>query len=183
MIIIGITGKIGAGKGTVVEYLREQRGFMHYSARTFITEEVKRRGMPVDRPSMNEVSNDLRSAHSPAYIIESLYKIAKERGEDCIIESIRTIGEIEALRKIGHFHLLAVTADLPIRYERILFRNSETDHVSFEEFADMDELESKSTDPNKQNVDACIREADLVLHNNGTVQELYKEIENFLKML
>jgi len=32
--------------------------------------------------------------------------------QNCIIESIRTLGEIEALRKIGHFHLLAIKADL-----------------------------------------------------------------------
>jgi len=43
MIIIGITGTLGAGKGTVVEYLQE-KGFRHYSARGFITKEVEKRG-------------------------------------------------------------------------------------------------------------------------------------------
>ncbi len=133
MKIIGITGSIGAGKGTAVEYLKE-KDFLHYSARTFITEEVRKRGREVNRDSMAEVSNDLRRLCSPRYIIESLYKKAKVVGKDCIIESIRTLGEIEALKKIGHFHWIAVTADLPVRYQRIILRNSETDHISFERF-------------------------------------------------
>ena len=33
-IIIGITGTLGAGKGTVVEYLKK-KSFKHYSVRSF----------------------------------------------------------------------------------------------------------------------------------------------------
>ena len=33
MIIIGITGTLGAGKGTIVDYLVKQKGFVHYSVR------------------------------------------------------------------------------------------------------------------------------------------------------
>ncbi|HEX3095769.1 MAG TPA: AAA family ATPase, partial [Patescibacteria group bacterium] len=46
MIIIGITGTAGSGKGTVVEYLVSKYGFKHYSARGFITEELVRRNLP-----------------------------------------------------------------------------------------------------------------------------------------
>jgi len=183
MIIIGITGHIGAGKGTVVEYLTEIKGFKHFSARTFITKEIKRRGLPVDRDSMTLVSNDLRQTYSPSYIIESLYKEAKERGVDCIIESIRTPGEVDALRSIGHFFLLAVTADLPVRYQRVVLRAGVTDNISFETFVMQDEREAASTDPHKGNINECIRRADYVLNNNGSVQTLHKEIEDvFVKI-
>ena len=43
MIIIGITGTLGAGKGTIVDYLVKERGFVHYSVRAFITEEIEKR--------------------------------------------------------------------------------------------------------------------------------------------
>ena len=49
MITIGITGTLGAGKGTIVDYLVKNRGFVHYSVRAFITEEIKKRGMEVNR--------------------------------------------------------------------------------------------------------------------------------------
>ena len=71
MIIIGITGTIGAGKGTVVDYFTT-KGFRHYSARQFIVREIERRRLPVDRDTMVSVANDLRTAHSPSYIITSL---------------------------------------------------------------------------------------------------------------
>ena len=44
MIIIGITGTLGAGKGTIVDYLCKKRGFLHYSVREFLVEEIKNRG-------------------------------------------------------------------------------------------------------------------------------------------
>ena len=40
MLIIGITGTLGAGKGTVVEYLVEKKGFDHYSVRAFLLKEI-----------------------------------------------------------------------------------------------------------------------------------------------
>ncbi len=43
MIVIGITGMLGAGKGTVVEYLIRKHGYAHYSVREFLIEEVKKK--------------------------------------------------------------------------------------------------------------------------------------------
>ena len=72
MLIIGITGTIGAGKGTIVDYLVSRKGFKHYSVRAFIAVEIERRGMPVNRDSMVIVANDLRREHSPSYITDEL---------------------------------------------------------------------------------------------------------------
>jgi dephospho-CoA kinase len=183
MIIIGITGSIGAGKGTVVEHLKINKNFKHYSARALITEEIERRGLLLDRDSMILVSNDLREKNSPSFLVEELYRRAKQDGQNCIIESIRTLGEIEALRKIGHFHLLAVNADLPTRYQRVIARGSSTDNISFETFVEQNEREASSTDPHKQNISACIAQADFVLDNNRSVDELYEQIEKIFAEL
>ena len=74
MITIGITGTLGAGKGTIVDYLVKSRGFEHYSVRAFITEEIKRRGLPVNRDSMTQVGNDLR-AYRPEKRTVRLWKL------------------------------------------------------------------------------------------------------------
>jgi dephospho-CoA kinase len=183
MIIIGITGILGAGKGTVVDYLTEEKGFKHYSARAFITKEIEKRGLPVNRDTMTEVSNDLRKSNSPAYIIEQLYNIAELEGHNAVIESIRTSGEVEFLKSKGDFHLLSVDAPSKIRYERISTRGSETDNVSFEKFLADEEREMKSVDPNKQNIGWCVDHADYKLMNDGTVEDLQKDVDIILKKI
>lgn len=134
MTIIGITGTLGAGKGTVVDYL-VVKGFAHYSARDFITREIERRELPVNRDTMTIVANDLRATHSPSYIAETLYDEAAAAGKNAVIESLRTEGEIAALRAKGNFLLIAVDADPKIRYERIIARGSETDKISLKNFS------------------------------------------------
>ena len=181
MIIIGITGTLGAGKGTVVEYLTQHKNFSHYAARQFIKDEVIKRGLPVDRDSFTSVSNDLRAEHGPWVIAKSLYTKALETGKDAIIESLRTPGEVSFLRDKDHFFLLAVNADLKVRYERIVKRNLETDHVTFEKFKFDEDREMTATDPNKQNISACIKMADAVIMNDHGKEELYVQVDKALE--
>ncbi|MDR3046549.1 MAG: hypothetical protein LBU51_02920, partial [Bacteroidales bacterium] len=112
--------------------------------------------------------------------VDELYKDAVKIGKNAIIESIRTPGEITALRQKGHFVLFAVDAKPEIRYERIFLRNSETDHISFDVFLDNEKREMTTTDPNKQNLAECIRQADFIFTNNMVFNDLYKQIDHCL---
>lgn len=176
MIIIGITGTLGAGKGTIVEYLVEKEGFEHYSVRGFLLEEMKNLGMPKNRDSMTSLANRLRAAYGPSYITDQLYDRAVFEGVNCVIESIRTPGEILSLRRKQDFFLLAVDANPKKRFKRIKARATETDHVSYAEFVANEEREMESADPNKQNLAKCIDMADFTFQNNGSVRQLLKQV-------
>ena len=182
MIIIGITGTIGAGKGTLVEYLVKEKNFVHYSVRGFLIAEITKQNLPVNRDSMVVVANQLREKNTPSYIIDCLFEEAKQCGKNAVIESIRSVGEVEALRKKDNFYLLAIDADPKIRYERIVKRNSETDSVSYSEFLANEQREMNATDPNKQNLNRCIEMADYRLYNNSSINELYEEVKEFIKL-
>ena len=180
MQIIGITGTFGAGKGEVVEYLK-RKGFSHFSVRNFLFEEIRRRGMPENRDSTNFVGEDLRAKHGASYVIESLFKRARESGNNCILESVRTVGEVRFLKSQPNAYLLAVTADPKLRYERISRRKSSLDDVSFEKFIADEKRESNGTDPARMNLRDCIAMADFVITNEGSKEELYQKIDAFLQ--
>lgn len=181
MIIIGITGTLGAGKGTIVDYLVQKKQFIHFSVRNYLIEEAKRRNMAINRDTFVVLANSLRATHSPSFITDELYKQALETGKNAIIESVRTPGEIVSLRKNSNFILFAVDADPKIRYERIVMRNSETDHVNFDTFIENEQREMISDDPNKQNLSKCMAMADYTLQNNGDFDALYRQIDNIIK--
>lgn len=181
MVIIGITGTLGAGKGTIVEYLVSQKGFKHLSARAFLIEEMEKRGLENNRDNMVLVGNDLREKNnSSSFIADELFKKALKSGQNCIIESLRTAGEIESLRKKGNFILLAVNADPKVRYERVTQRLASTDYVSFEKFLSDEEREMASTDPNKQNLKKCIAMADYTILNTKDFVFLEDQIKEVL---
>jgi len=180
-MIIGLTGTLGAGKGTVVEFLK-QKGFKHYSVREFLNQELTKRGLSLNRDNQVMIANQLREINSPSYIVEQLYEKAKQDLGDVIIESIRTPGEVEKIKEKGGI-LLAVDAEPPIRYSRIIIRQSETDNQTFNEFLADEKREMYSINPNHQNLSKCISMADFVLENNKDFYHLKKQVEEILEKI
>ncbi len=178
-MIIGITGTNGAGKGTVVDFLVGQKGFNHFSVRNFLIEKIKRQGLEVDRTHMRQVGNEMRKAHGPSYVVERLLEQAAKASGNSVIESVRAVGEAEFLKKQGAL-IWAVDADRKTRYERVLLRQSETDQVSFEQFCIYEDREMVSTEPYDMNVFAVMKVADHIFLNNGTVEELFLQVEKAL---
>ena len=183
MTIIGITGTLGSGKGTIVEYLVKEKGFTHFSVRKFLLEEIRKRNMPENRDSMVYIANELRSNNSSSYIIDQLYEQSLKQDKNAVIESIRTPGEVESLRIKGKFYLFAVDADPSIRYDRIKLRNSETDQIDYNTFMENENREMTSSDPNKQNLKKCREMADFLFINNVSTQKLYQEVENVIRQI
>lgn len=179
-MIIGITGSFGAGKGCVAEYLVNKKGFKHFSARAFIIEEIKKRGLPVDRDVTTIVANDLRKANGPSYILEQLVKQAKECGGDAVVESLRAVAEVKYVKEQGGL-VLGVDAEPQVRYDRAVKRGSETDHVSYEEWRAQEIRESNPDDPTKQDIFGALKESDYVIMNSKTVESLELEIDKFLE--
>jgi dephospho-CoA kinase len=181
-MIIGITGTLGAGKGTVVEYLKT-KGFKHFAVSdTFLAEEAIRRGFEPTRVARRDIANEYR-AKGPTKLMEAVFEMAKgsiDAGENVIIEPQHTAGEVAFIQSKGGIEF-AVDADLPTRYARIVKRGSAKDDISFEQFADEQKKEMASADPNKNNLGAAIARADYHFTNNGTQEELFSQVKEALQ--
>lgn len=180
MQIIGITGTNSAGKGTIVNILKEDFDFEHFSVREYLTEQLRSRGLDINRENMRDLANNLREKYGPGYIVTELYKKAKETKTASVIESIRCVGEVEELRKLPEFTLIGVDADPKIRYKRAVLRGTETDKLSFEDFISIEKTEMESDDKGKQNLKKCIQISDIVFLNNGTIEELEDKVKEYL---
>ena len=180
-MIIGITGTDGSGKGTIVDYLVTKLGFTHYSSRDLIMQEVTKRGLEPDRVNARVIGNVLRAEFGADVIVrKALEKVAENKIENAVIESIRAVKEAETLKQAGGV-LLAVDAAPELRYERIVGRGSGTDKVSFADFQKHEALEMNDPDPNGMQKAKVMEMADHTIFNDCTIPELHLVVDEFLR--
>lgn len=177
-MIVGLTGKFAAGKGTVAEVLRA-RGFVFHSLSDVIREELAARGLPESRENLTATGNAMRRADGPAALALRISPRLGD-GRDHIVDSIRNPAEVEVLRNVPGFFLLGVDADQRTRFERLRARNRVGDPTTFEQFAELEARETHSTDPTTQQLLATWQLADVVVDNDGTVDELATEVARVL---
>ena len=164
----------------MVEYLIEHYGFVHYSSRSIILEEIYKQQLPDTRAQMRLTANELRARHGNDFLVtQALARIERDGVERAIVESLRATAEAETLKRSGGI-LLAVDADQQLRYKRVQARRSETDRVTFEQFAAHELLEKNDPDPHGMQKGQVMEMADYTIMNDGTVEDLYQQIELFL---
>ena len=181
-MIIGITGFLASGKGAVSE-LFKAKGFIVYSCSDEIREECKKSNVEITRENLQRVGNELRQKFGPNVLAKRLADRITLQGLDknYVVESIRTEGEIEELKKLPNFNLVSVEADSKIRYERAKLRLREKEQISsYDEFMTSEKKELTSTDPNSQNLEKCKQLAEYKINNDGPLEALSPQVEELL---
>lgn len=179
-MIIGLTGKYAAGKGTVAEVLIE-RGFRYHSLSDIIREELAASGQIESREALLAMGNALRRDGGPGVLAERL--LGRLRDGDHIVDSIRNPAEVIALRTLAGFTLIAVDADPRVRFERLKGRARIGDPTEWEAFAALEAKETQSADPRAQQVAATLAMADRVIMNDGDMAALHASVEALLGQL
>lgn len=177
-MIIGLTGKNGSGKTAISEYLKS-RGFECHSLSDEIREEVRRRNREITREVLIEVGNELRERFGPGVLAERI--LARlERDRNYVVDSIRNPSEVEVLRRRKDFTLLAVEADRLTRFERTRVRGREGAPQTLSEFVAHEERELASANPAAQQLEATGGMADLVVTNDGTIDDLHRRLDDLV---
>ena len=177
-MVIGLTSRNAAGKDEVARYLVEQRGFSYFSLSDILRSELSRRNLSITRESLYKLGNSLREKRGPGALAELAFK-ALEKVKRAVVVSIRNPGEVEVLRQREDFILVGVDAPLELRWERARDRGRPGDPVSFEEFTAQEQAELAGT-THQQQLDACLAMSDRVLINDGSLEELYRKMEELL---
>ncbi len=173
--IIGLTGTNGAGKGECAAFL-VSKGFAYHSLSDILRDELRTRGLEPDRNNLIRIGNELREAHGPDVLAR---RTAAQVKAPAVIDSIRNRREVERLRELDGFLLLAIDAPLEIRFGRVAARGRDESAATLEEFRRKEE-EEMSGGTAAQQLAACMALADRRIVNDGTLEELHRQLEEFL---
>ena len=179
-MILGVSGRNGAGKGEVVRFL-EARSFTALSLSDVIRDELRARGTPETRERMIATGRELREAEGPGALAERLARrLSADR--NYVIDSVRHPAEVEALRaRTGRFRLLWIDAEEATRLARIRERARPGDPETLEELRRLEERELRSPDPAAQQLLAVRELADVSLRNDGSLSALHAALQEILE--
>jgi len=181
-LIIGLTGRNASGKTTAGRWFVEARGFGMDSLSDAIRYWLQERGQPISREALIEGGRTLRREGGPGVLAERLLARIPE-GANHVIDSIRTPGEVAALRARPDFILLAIDAPAEARFERLLARGRAGDAETYAAFRTQEEAELISADAAGQALVATAALADHHIDNGGSQDALYAALASLTSLL
>ena len=185
-MLLAVTGLNGSGKDAVANYLKEKHGFTHISLSNLVVDLVKEAGLdPSDRDNLNKIADQKRKELGPDFLakkaLENYYS-----EEKLVLSSFRHPKEIEAVKQYGGI-ITRVDVNLETRFKRTKKRKEldENDYgsVTIEDFKLKEKRELSNPDKDKMQILKVLDRAEVVFQNNETLDELHKQIDEFVKKL
>ncbi|MEO2151481.1 MAG: AAA family ATPase [Thermococcus sp.] len=188
-MIIGVVGKIAAGKTTVAKFF-EEKGFCRVSCSEPLIDllthnvsdyswipELPEKAEPT-REKLIEFGKYLKNKYGGDILI----RLAVDKKRNCekvVIDGVRSREEIEAIKRLGG-KVIYVEAKPEIRFERLMRRKASKDKgiETFEDFKEMDDAEERL-----YHTSELKGLADYVIVNEGTLEELRERVERIIKEL
>ena len=159
-LVIGITGRIGAGKTTLAQVLRTEYGFQYFRYSLVLAE--WRKVDPTAKGNLQELGWGVMAGGNQRELNRLLIKQI-DRGQDCVVDGLRHIIDYESLKNEfpRNFALIFLKAAAQIRFDRIRQRYPE--YSSF--------LKADSH-PVESSIDSLLPLAELVLDSEKSVSEI-----------
>lgn len=181
--IIGLVGPMKSGKGEFSKFLR-QKGFAYFSLSDRVREEAKRKKLEPRREVLQDIGDSLRKKFGNDVLAKRTAKIImKSDAPLVVIDSIRNPGEVFFLKKTFKAFIVGINASTKIRLKRYLV-SAELDPKTPEAFFKASERDIGNEEKGYgQHVGACLKMADYIIENNGTLAEFKKKGTRLLKVL
>lgn len=175
-MIIGLAGLTRCGKNEVAKYLEEKYNFKKLVFSDIITEELKKRGMENTKMNQSIVGDELRKEFGNAVLASRLLKeIEKDKNKNYVIVGFRSPEEVDYIRnEVMDFYLVEIYTEKSVRFAR----RTKEDPQSITEFFERDQR-----DMQKKGLDIVLRMADFRIINEGSIDDLKKDVDDFMKKI
>jgi len=180
-IVVGLVGERLAGKGQVAQYLSKKFKFKVLTFSEPITKILAVLDLPNSRANLANMIGGIRERFGGDVLAETLlFEIMSKKYKKAVVDGIRHPAELERMQKVSNFILLYITASLKTRYQRALKRGQKAG----ESKQSYSEFKNESRLPTEVYIARMGKKAKVKLVNEGTLAQLYKEIDhNFAKLL
>lgn len=145
-LIVGLTGMPGAGKTTVANYL-SQKGIPLLIMGDVVREVAENDGLEPTSDNLAKLMLRLRKRNGPeavAHLIVNKIKLMKKEDKQLsvvIVDGIRSMAEVQVLRRIGSIKLLAIHGSTLTRYTHVRERGRSDVPSNLGEFDKRDKIE------------------------------------------
>ena len=131
----------GAGKSTIADGLKP-KGYEIINMGNAVREEARNRNLEPTRENLGKLMLDLREKNGPGAIAELIKpQIESSQSNVILVDGLRSIDEIEVLRKFGNVKLLAIHASTDTRFDFLQKRGRSDDPQTKEHFEERDNRE------------------------------------------
>ena len=178
--IIGTVGENASGKTTATEYLKENFNATSFRFSDALCDILKRLYLENSRANFQTLSTALRQNFGD----DLLSKIIAHDVENCdnnliITEGVRRPTDIEYLKKMPNFYLIAIETAEEIRFERVRERREKPDDAN----KTWEEFKLESAQESEQKIREIAKMANFKINNNGDKKELYEQLEKIIKTI
>jgi len=178
--IIAFAGMPFSGKSEAVKIAKENQ-IPVIRMGDFIWEETRKRGLEINDENVGKIANEMRKEHGmDIWAKKTLEKIkTMNQNEKIVIDGVRNTEEIETFQKsLGQdFLLIAVKVSDKERYRRAMSRGREDDSQDIELIKKRDKRELS------WGLDKVINSADIIISNEGTIEEFEENIKHVFEKL
>ena len=140
-LIVCLTGMPGAGKTTIADALRS-KGFDKITMGDAVRAEATKRKMEPTGENLGKLMLELREKNGPGAVAELIKDgILQSKSNVILVDGVRSIAEVNVLKKIGTVKVLAIHASGDRRYTLLTERGRSDAPSDREDFTKRDSRE------------------------------------------
>lgn len=176
--VIGLIGEMAAGKSTATDYLKKNFGAITFRFSDALRDVAKRLGIEDTRANLQNLSTALRQAFGDDLLAKAMHAAVQNSSAPLIIvEGIRRPADMLYLKKLPQFKLIYLQVDERTRYDRLKLRRENADDAT----KTWEQFQTDGAQESEQKIKEIASEAEVVIDNNHTLDELYARLNTILK--